>query len=381
MKPSQRAPLEHPLAARFARALEVVSAPLSPGTERVYRGTVRNFLLFLADGYPEVRSLKALRRDPHVLAWLAYLRSQNPPLAATTYIMRILLLRALLQELAWTHKLPELAYLLRREDVPRAPQRKPRPLTAEQDQVLHQELLRRNDLGANVFLLLRHTGMRIGEAVDLAFDCLHAAGPQQWAILVPLGKMKTERMVPVDASVCALVQRLRFFRSFDPAPADGFLLARTPSRHTFIRKLRQYLHEVCADAGLSTGIVPHQLRHTYATEMARAGVSLPAVMKLLGHRSPDMTMLYLDIAITDLGREFQRARLEPRYLVPRPTSPEIPPRAGLEGVIDSLLYAQHAVEMFRRDQAQGPLRSNLDRVANRLCKLLALTRKFATPEE
>jgi hypothetical protein len=47
-----------------------------------------------------------------------------------------------------------------RQDVPRAPSRLPRPLSAEQDQAIQQELLRRNDLEANLFLLLRHTGMR-----------------------------------------------------------------------------------------------------------------------------------------------------------------------------------------------------------------------------
>jgi len=98
----------------------------------------------------------------------------------------------------------------------------PRPLTAEQDQLLQQEFLRRNDLGGNVFLLLRHTGMRIGECVDLSTDCLRSTGPDQWAIHVPLGKLKTERMVPVDAFVSEIAQRLRFFRSLDPLPPmDG----------------------------------------------------------------------------------------------------------------------------------------------------------------
>jgi len=30
------------------------------------------------------------------------------------------------------------------------------------------------------------------------------------------------------------------------------------------------------------------------------------------------------------------------------------PRAGWEGVVDSLLFAQHAIEMFRRSLADGP---------------------------
>jgi integrase len=57
-------------------------------------------------------------------------------------------------------------------------------------------------------------------------------------------------------------------------------------------------------------------RHTYATEMLRAGVGFPVLMKLLGHTSPEMTMRYLDVALTDLQREFQRARSQPRHLFP-----------------------------------------------------------------
>ena len=49
-----------------------------------------------------------------------------------------------------------------------------------------------------------------------AYDCLRSTGPNQWAIHVPLGKLKTERMIPVDAFVRDLVYRLRFFRSLDP---------------------------------------------------------------------------------------------------------------------------------------------------------------------
>ncbi len=76
-------------------------------------------------------------------------------------------MRCILEELAWTAQLPALAHLIRREDIPRAPQRLPRALTAQQDQLIQQELLRRNDLPSNVLLLMRHTGMRIGECADL----------------------------------------------------------------------------------------------------------------------------------------------------------------------------------------------------------------------
>lgn len=358
----------------FQKAIDSLTAALTPASVRQYRAAVRSFLIYLGEQHPAVGSLNQLRRDPHVLGWFVDLRSQN--LVAAVYIARLLLMRCILQELAWNAQLPDLAHLIRREDIPRAPQRLPRALTPKQDQLIQQELLRRNDLPSNVLLLIRHTGMRIGECVDLAYDCLHNAGPDRWAIHVPLGKLKTERMVPVDSFVCELVHRLRFFRSFDSLPLDGRLLARPRHKQTLVKQLRAYLPDVVAAAGIPTRIVPHQLRHTYASEMVRAGVGLPALMKLLGHLNPEMTMRYVDVAGTDLQREFHLARSQPRHLTPRPKAPSFSPRTGLEGIVDSLLFAQHAIEMFRRSLPNGALKHRLDQLANRLTKILAETRKL-----
>ena len=203
--------------------------------------------------------------------------------------------------------------------------------------------------------------------------------PQQWAIHVPLGKLKTERMVPVDRLVVEVIQRLRFFRSLDPLPPDGRLLARASSKEALVRQLRDYLHQVCHSLGLSIRIVPHQFRHTYATEMLRAGVSFPVLMKLLGHTSPEMTILYVEVALHDLQREFLQARSKPRHLVPPPKTSSVLTRIGLDGVIDSLRAAQHALEMFRRSLPKGVARSYLDRLSNRLTKIAAETRKLPTP--
>jgi integrase len=339
---------------------------------------VRNFLSYLAVHHPEIKHLDQLRRDPHILGWMSRLHAQKPPLATGSYINLLVALRAIVNDLAWTNKSTELARLIRRQDIPRAPQKLPRPLSPEQDQLLQQQFLRRNDLGANAFLLIRHTGMRIGECADLSWECLRSTGPNQWAIHVPLGKLKTERMVPVDASVAALVQRLRFFRSLDPMPPEGHLLARPAGRNALIRQLRDYLHQACFELNISTKIVPHQLRHTYATEMLRAGVTFPVLMKLLGHVDPEMTMRYVDIALTDLQREFNQARSNPRYLAPQPTASSPQLRAGLDGVIDSLIAAQHAIEIFRRPIPKSDSRSCLDRLANRLSKILREARNLRT---
>lgn len=374
----RRPPLRHPLAPVFAHAVESLCTALAPSSRRNYSIVVRIFLVYLGKEYPAVTRLDQLRRDPHIVGWMAHLRAQNPPLATATCIGRLFALRTIFHELARTSHLAELSYLLLREDIPRSPHTLPRPLTAEQDRLLQQEFIRRNDLGGNAFLLLRSTGMRIGECADLSYDCLRSVGPNQWAIHVPLGKLKTERMVPVDAFGRDLVHRLRFFRSLDPLPADGRLLARPGSKVAILVQLRDYLHLVCHSLGLPTDIVPHQFRHTYATEMLRSGVSFPVLMKLLGHVDPAMTMRYVDVALTDLEREFQLARSKPRHLAPQPKTSATPARTGLDGIIDVLLAAQHLMEMFRRSLPNGKDRKRLLRLSNRLVKILAEIRRLQT---
>jgi integrase len=382
MKP-KRLPLPtHPLTKFFRPAAESVTTSLGDSSITAYRGTVRLFLTYLGGQYPAVRSLDQLRRDPHVLGWLALLRSHNPPLATITRANRVIYLRCMLEELAWTQQLPALAHLLGRDDVPRKEHRLPRPLTPEQDQLIQQELRRRNDLLSNVLLLLRHTGMRIGECVDLSFDCLRPLGPEQWAIHVPLGKLKTERWVPVDSMVCQLVERIRSLRPPTAPQAGLLLLPRPRGRYLLIRRLRAALQEVVSAVGIPAHIVPHQFRHTYGTEMLRAGVSFAAVIKLLGHKSPHMTLQYLEITQQDLQREFHLALSHPRHLVPsRTLSAASPPRADLSSLIDSLTAAQHVLEMYRRNVTDNSARRLLDRLANRILKILTETRKLNPPQK
>ena len=112
--------------------------------------------------------------------------------------------------------------------------------------------------------------------------------------------------------------------------------------------------------------------------MLRSGVSFPVLMKLLGHVDPGMTMRYVDVALTDLEREFQLARSKPRHLAPQPKKSAATAHAGLDGIIDALIAAQHVMEMFRRSLPNGSARNRLLRLSKRLFKILAEIRKLHT---
>ena len=377
-----RLPLVHPIAEMFFAAIQSVTTSMSDSTKGRYRTTAEYFLRYLAEHHPGVRTLDQLRRDPHVLGWLAWLASQHPPLVKSTRSLHVISLRRLMEELAWLHERPALVRLFHPDDVPQPAARLPRPLTPEQDRLIQQELLRRNDLTSNALLLIRYTGIRIGECVDLSFDCLRLLAPGQWPLHVPLGKLNTERVVPIDDSVCQLVHRLRFFRFLSTVPTDGLLLARRRNRSALLRELRTALTQVRTALGIARPLVPHMFRHTFATEMMRSGVSFAALMNLLGHSTPKMTLLYSEFTQTDLQREFRAARSQPRHLVPPPkaATSTIGLKPDLTSTLHALQVAQHVMEMFRRTLSDtSGAEAVIDRLSNRLTKIAAELRNL-TPK-
>jgi len=140
-----------------------------------YRGVTRRFLS---------RHLSQLGRDPHLLGWFRSLCEQQPPLSNKPRINLLLCLRRLLDDLtANDHSLSP--YLIRPEDFPPQPRYLPRPLSPQDDQRLQQELRRTDDLPASALLPTCATGIRIGECIDLALDCLRQVGPSNGRCMSP----------------------------------------------------------------------------------------------------------------------------------------------------------------------------------------------------
>src|SRR2546429_6190535 len=54
-------------------------------------------------------------------------------------------------------------------------------------------------------------------------------------------------------------------------------------------------------------IYPHRFRHTFASDMIRAGMSLPALMQLMGHADIQTTLLYVLVTPQDVYLEYARA--------------------------------------------------------------------------
>lgn len=368
----------------FDSHLQVLATVLRPLTIKEYKSHSKRFLSYLEAVHPEVRRLSQLRRDPHMLGWLRSLHEHQPPLANKTRLDAITLVRRLLNDLAASDCYRVREGLLIRGDCPPVDKYLPKPLSPEDDLKLDQLLRKNDDLYSNGLLLLRATGMRIGECLKLTVDALRDFGQNQWAIKIPLGKLHNERWVPVDEDACRVFHRILSLRSLatrtQVGPSSMTLLLQKNGRPMSYQVMSRRLIAAARQAGCSSHPTPHRLRHTYGTTMLRAGASLPAVKELLGHKTITMTLRYVEVNQVDLQREYHRARQEMRF----PAIPQINKtrnHLGIPTLLHSLAEARHLMEMTRRQLDDGDLRRKLARLTNRLDKISAEMSQFDKAEK
>ena len=366
--------------------LQTLALTLWPGTREGYRSTVHRFLAYLRTPFPQVRRLSQRRRDPHLLSWFRSLSEQQPPLSNRTRLHHLVRLRRLLNDLAANgHSL--LPDLVRPDDFPPPPHYLPRPVPLQEDPLLQQELRRTDDLAAHALVLIRASGIRIGECVRLSLDCLRQVAPDQWALHVPLGKLHTERLLPADPELRQIVERIVALRALAPpsylAKSQGLLLPRQGGRQALLATLRSTLAQAAKRAGCSTHVTPHRLRHSFATEMLRLGVSLPALMQLLGHKDIRMTLRYVQVTQQDLQREFHKARQNAAHphLLPTLLPPQDVHTADLPGVCRALTATRHLLEVYRRQLGDERTRRTLQRLDKRLLAVASQLRRIDTDEK
>lgn len=320
----------HPIAARlrgtpaallptFLAYLERRRATCTAATVSNTVSRLAHFGRHLAAVDPGLVTVADLDRRRHIEPYLTALTTATRPrdgarIAVSERRARVITVSRFLADISeWGWPEAPARRLVFASDVPRLPRPLPRYLPPDADRRLTAALHESpNRQAAAALLLQRATGLRIGELLDLELDCVHeVAGLGAW-LKVPLGKLDTERMVPIDDDTVDLVDRLAAARAGGrplPHPRTGrpveFLLLRHGQRIS-ATGLRNELRRAAATAGLDE-VTPHQLRHTFATALVNAGCSLQALMALLGHQSARMSLRYGRLFDTTVRADYQRA--------------------------------------------------------------------------
>jgi site-specific recombinase XerD len=348
------------------------------------RTVINGFIRYLNEQHPDVISFSKLKRS-HITAWLASLASQ--PLRTSTRRNKVIKLKVFLRRIQEDHweEAPQ-EELFRKGDLPSEDKALPRPLSADADEQLQDELRRRGGFIHKCLLLLRATGLRAQEFLDLEIDALRQRSDGTWCLHVPLGKLHSERVIPVSSESVRLFSELLNLRGTPPpvkSPETGKLthfLVVHPDGRRFGKRFgrdvfRYHLGKIKREAKLRDHPTPHRLRHSLATELLRAGLSLPALMKILGHRTIGMTLRYAAVTGVDVARAYAEAikALEERHNLP--SAPDIPKNhgrgAGREGVVSLLHVLEAALEAYRRDHAKPSEKRKVQRFVERIRRLTA----------
>jgi site-specific recombinase XerD len=365
----------------FDTALQNLATTLRPSSVASYRYTLNGFLSYLHAAFPEIQEFLQLRRTPHIVGWLRNLHQRQPPLVNSTRAIHIVMVRRVLNDLALNSKRTLKEPLFLRGDTPPHDLCLPKPLSPEDDRRLQKQLQKRDDLCANAFLLMRATGIRIGESRMLRTDALRHLGGLDWALHVPVGKLHNERWVPVDSQgrdIFARILQLRVPQQ-GRSETSGLLLRENNGKPPSYFAMSRTLHQAAQRAGCSGNVTPHRLRHTFATSLLRAGISILAIQKLLGHRSIVMTMRYVQVTQVDLQREYHQARQRMAPLYPRPKIKE--PAPGISGINQMIAQSKHLIEMYRRSLDNKIIQLTLRRLAQRLAKISVRLKSLeATPK-
>lgn len=185
------------------------------------------------------------------------------------------------------------------------------PLTIEQVNELLMSFNRYRDLAIAYLMLL--CGLRSQEVLHLRETDVDLDDRR----LKVRGKGGKERSVPVPPVLLNVLRKYSDLERPTAVSPNIFLVLQGAKRGQPMTRagLRRVFRTRRLRGGGLSNANPHRLRHTFGTDMARSGVRLPILQRMMGHAYPETTLQYVNVSMADVATEFARAleKLEGRY--------------------------------------------------------------------
>ncbi len=184
----------------------------------------------------------------------------------------------------------------------RQPRRVIVPLTAQEVAKFWRSFRTFRDLAVVGLMLL--DGLRSCEALSLQLEDLQLTDRH----IRILGKGNKKRVLPLPEEIVEVLENyLRLERPLTNSAALFVCLKGRrrgqPMSSAGLRSLFRH-HRLRSRVNNAN---PHRIRHSFAADMVRAGISLPALQLLMGHSQIHTTMLYVQLAAQDVWHEYARA--------------------------------------------------------------------------
>jgi len=202
-------------------------------------------------------------------------------------------------------------------DLVRSPSAQKLPTVLTREEVARLFAVVRMPRFRTLFRLIYACGLRIGEAVTLEVADLREPG----RIHIREAKGNKERYVPLPEAMRAELRAFwrthRHPRWIFPGVGRGWReqpeqLARLTDavEPMGVGSVQHCLRLARAEAKLPPGTVVHTLRHSYATHLLEAGVSIRLISAYLGHASLETTLIYVHLtAVNEASARAAVARL------------------------------------------------------------------------
>jgi site-specific recombinase XerD len=184
----------------------------------------------------------------------------------------------------------------------KAPKRVILPLSVDEVARFWSSFRTSRDLAIVGLMLLQ--GLRSKEVLSLNRDDLLLAESQ----IRVRGKGSKIRFLPLAPETVELLDH--YLRLERPAITDTAVFVSLKGRARGTRMTPEGLRSLFRHHRVTTGVVhanPHRFRHTFASDMIRAGVSLPALMQLMGHSQIQTTLVYVQLTPLDVYQQYARA--------------------------------------------------------------------------
>lgn len=196
----------------------------------------------------------------------------------------------------------------------KVPQKLVEPLTIPQVQKFIDTLRRYRDL-AIVYLML-FCGLRSREVLNLNLDDVQFAAQQ----LRILGKGNKERLLPLPDVLSETLERyLQLERPARCSTAHLFVVLQggRKGKPMTIDGLRSLFRHRRLDSKIAMAHA-HRFRHTFGADMARSGMRLPVLQKMMGHANAMTTLQYINLSMADIAEAYQSAihEIKKRYASP-----------------------------------------------------------------